>query len=263
MMTTRRAVIGLGIAGIAVVASAKIWAVNSAPSAEAQMQKINGKVMYRERMLLPEGAKLEVSLADVSLADAPAEIIAKLEKLAGQASPIDYELDYDPAKIIDGRRYVLQAKISHADELIFINDTAHQVFEGDKSDFDILVVRASAKPEVAETASGLYATWKLQEITGATVNPALNSQVTIEASGNINGSGGCNRLTGTAQISGDKLRVGPMGVTMMACDTSTMDQERNFHAALDKVRSFEVQDDGAKLVLMGEDGKALLIFSKA
>ena len=65
----------------------------------AEEVTITGEVIYRERIALPPNAVLTVELADVSLADAPAAVIAK-QKIdpAGQV-PIKFEIEVDPAVV--------------------------------------------------------------------------------------------------------------------------------------------------------------------
>jgi putative lipoprotein len=56
--------------------------------------------------------------------------------------------------------------------------------------------------------------------------------------GQVNGYSGCNRFFGTAEIDGDRLSFGPLGVTRMACGERSDAQERRFLQALEKTRSY-------------------------
>ena len=93
----------------------------------AEERKIQGEVTYRERIALPPNAVLTVQFRDVSLADAPAAIIAerKIEP-AGQV-PIQFELAFDPAVIQPKTTYALQARITVDDQLWFVNDDRHTI----------------------------------------------------------------------------------------------------------------------------------------
>ena len=88
---------------------------------------ITGEVSYRERIALPPNAVLTIRLSDVSLADAPASVIAE-QKIdpAGQA-PIRFEMKFDPAVIQPNMSYALQARITVDDTFWFINDERYQV----------------------------------------------------------------------------------------------------------------------------------------
>jgi putative lipoprotein len=58
----------------------------------ASAQTVAGSVTYRERMMLPPTAVVEVTLEDVSRADAPAIAIASTRIESPGAPPIDYAL---------------------------------------------------------------------------------------------------------------------------------------------------------------------------
>jgi putative lipoprotein len=97
---------GLGAALLALTACA------SAPGPA----RLTGTVAYRERVALAPGARVEVVLLDVSLVDAPAQVIAKTERVtSGEQVPIPFALDYDRGALERGHRYGLHAKITGAD----------------------------------------------------------------------------------------------------------------------------------------------------
>jgi putative lipoprotein len=86
-----------------------------------------GTVTYRERMAISPNARLEVVLADVSLADAPYTVISqKVISPVGQV-PLAFEISYDPARIVENHTYVVMAKIFEGNQLMFINDQSYQV----------------------------------------------------------------------------------------------------------------------------------------
>lgn len=60
--------------------------------------------------------------------------------------------------------------------------------------------------------------------------------------GRVVGSGGCNRLAGPYEQSGDKLTFGPLASTKMACATG-MDTEDAFHQALSKTATYAINGD--------------------
>ena len=113
----------------------------SAPSAIAQSTMLMGTVNYNERMALPQNATVLVQLVDISLADAPAQVIAEDRITGATASPIPYKLRFDQALIKPKRTYALQARISDGDNLMFINTTRHAVFAGGRNNTRILVQR--------------------------------------------------------------------------------------------------------------------------
>ncbi|RWD66160.1 YbaY family lipoprotein [Mesorhizobium sp.] len=94
---------------------------------KAAEKTIAGEVTYRERIALPPDAVLVVELADVSLADAPAIVIAKRRIAPTGQVPIKFDIGFDPNAIQKGRTYALQARIMVGERLMFITDTNHQV----------------------------------------------------------------------------------------------------------------------------------------
>ena len=102
---------------------------------------VTGTVTYRERMLLPPDAVIQVSLLDVSLMDVPAKLISRQEIRPEHAVPVAFSLPYDP-EAIDGRMtYAVQARISSGDRLLFITDTSYQVLTRGRPDHVDLVLK--------------------------------------------------------------------------------------------------------------------------
>ena len=111
----------------AIVTSIGLAGCQSDPQPQLEVsstQTINGTVSYRERIALPEGALVTVTLEDISLADAPALVIGKHRfETNGQQVPIPFSLDFDSRKIKQGHRYNVRAKIEVDGRLRFTTDT--------------------------------------------------------------------------------------------------------------------------------------------
>ena len=74
---------------------------STTPPGEASL---DGEVFYLQRIALPPSATLSVSLQDVSLADAPAVVLAEQNgPIKGQV-PLPFHLSYDPAQVKSGGR---------------------------------------------------------------------------------------------------------------------------------------------------------------
>ena len=92
-----------------------------------QHASLEGEVFYLQRIALPPTATLEVSLQDVSLADAPAVTLAKQSgQIKGQV-PLPFHLTYDPAQIKPGHTYAISARIEENGQLLFINTERNSV----------------------------------------------------------------------------------------------------------------------------------------
>lgn len=94
---------------------------------ESTENSVTGSVTYMQRIALPQGSLLEVSLADVSLADAPARILSKQEITTTTQVPIAFEIKYDSSQIVPAHTYAVQARITTDGKLTWINDTAYPV----------------------------------------------------------------------------------------------------------------------------------------
>ncbi|MBZ9861528.1 YbaY family lipoprotein [Mesorhizobium sp. CA12] len=94
---------------------------------KAGERTIAGEVTYRERIALPPDAVLVVELADVSLADAPATVVARRRVAPTGQVPIRFDIGFDPKAIQNGRTYTLQARITVGERLMFVTGASHQV----------------------------------------------------------------------------------------------------------------------------------------
>lgn len=107
------------------------------------MTVVHVSATYRERILLPAGHVLTVRIEDVSLADAPARILAEhTEVLDGRAPPYRATLGF-PASQIDPRHtYAARAEIRDAQGLLrFTTDTRHAVLtQGAGAQAEIVMV---------------------------------------------------------------------------------------------------------------------------
>lgn len=102
--------------------------MNSTPHAT-----LDGEVFYLQRIALPPTATLEVSLQDISLADAPAVTLAKQSgQIKGQV-PLPFHLSYDPAQVKPGHTYAVSARIEDDGQLLFITTERNSVDLNDKT----------------------------------------------------------------------------------------------------------------------------------
>jgi len=110
---------------------------------------VTGTVSYLQRMALPSSAVIQVQLWDVSLADAPAKVIAEQKLTLGYRQvPVSFSLTFDPAKIDPKHTYSVNARITVDGTLRFISDKSYPVLtQGKPSQVEVIV-----KPVAAEGA---------------------------------------------------------------------------------------------------------------
>lgn len=251
MTASRRAFVGTLAFGL----------LTPAGGAFAATMTLRGTVSYRERIALPPGTIVEVKLLDVSLADAPARTIAETTA-SGARNPTRYVLRFDRAQIQPRRRYSLQARILHRGQLLFINTSHHGIFDGGPEQTDIRVERVAGAPSPApESSSSPVGRWLLEDIRQAGVIDRLQTVLQIAADGRISGSGGCNRMSGSARINGTRISFGPVAATQMACTPAAMDQEQKFFAGLRAVRRWRIDPARGKLALLDGSGRPIMTFS--
>ncbi|QLL14589.1 YbaY family lipoprotein [Pseudomonas chlororaphis] len=109
----------------------------------ANNASLDGEVFYLQRIALPPAATLSVSLQDVSLADAPAVVLAEQKGPVKGQVPLPFHLRYDPAQVKPGHRYSVSARIEIAGKLLFVT-TEHNGVKLDGSDPQPLKIRVDA-----------------------------------------------------------------------------------------------------------------------
>jgi putative lipoprotein len=89
--------------------------------------KVDGEVFYLQRIALPPTATLTVTLQDVSVADAPAQTLARQSgPIQGQV-PLPFHLTYDQKQIQDGHTYAVNARIEVDGKLLMISTERYSV----------------------------------------------------------------------------------------------------------------------------------------
>lgn len=132
----RRALLAMPLALVALTACA-----TGPGGGGTTMVEVNAT--YRERILLPPGHVLTVSVQDVSLMDAPSVRMAEVRKpLEGRAPPFAVRLRVPTSRIDPRHTYAVQAQI-HDQEgaLRFVTDTQHRVLtNGAPNSVDVVLV---------------------------------------------------------------------------------------------------------------------------
>ena len=89
---------------------------------------VAGTLSYKERIALPDGAQVIVTLEDVSKADAPAEVIGQTIMAAPAGPPIPFAVTYSLKSIDSTHTYAVRAQIKDADgALLFTSTTSNPV----------------------------------------------------------------------------------------------------------------------------------------
>lgn len=85
---------------------------------------LSGHVTYLQRVALPAGAVITVSLDDVSLADtASTRLATTVITTKGENVPIPFKINYDPTTIHPDRSYTVSARITVDGKLSWTSTT--------------------------------------------------------------------------------------------------------------------------------------------
>jgi putative lipoprotein len=106
------------------------------------MASIRVTVFYRERIAMPPDAAVVVTIADISRADAPAEILATRRVDQPGNVPVEVDVEYDPSQLAERGIYAARAMIEVRGELWWTTTTVHHVLTDDTPDpVELMVTR--------------------------------------------------------------------------------------------------------------------------
>ncbi len=92
---------------------------------------VTGTVTYLQRIALPANAMIKISLRDVSRRGAT--IAEQTIRAEGRQVPFNFDLQYDPGRIVQSHRYVVQARIESRGRLLFSSTNSYPVITGGHS----------------------------------------------------------------------------------------------------------------------------------
>jgi putative lipoprotein len=214
---------------------------------------VKGTATYRERMALPPNAVFESTLEDVSRADGPAEIIGQTRVEHPGNPPIAFQIEYDPSRIVPSHSYAVRGRILVNGNLLFTSDQQYAVITaGQGNSVEMLLRRAAASLE------NTY--WKLMSLGDVSLTAASQQEphlVLDSQSSRVSGMTGCNRLTGSYKLDGDRVSFSETAGTMMAC-LQGMDTEKQFLDTLGKAAKWQITGD--TLTLFDNAGKTVATF---
>ena len=215
---------------------------------------VTGTVVYRERIALPLDAAIDVRLEDVTLQDVPATLIGEsIFAAAGQQLPIAFQVSFNPANINSEHTYQLRANITVNGTQMFTSTSAYPVItNGAPMQANILLQKVQEPTTGEHDGPKLQETyWSLVELNGKVAVPGMGrTQPYIRLhseQGRLEGSSGCNAVTGTYIVEQNTLQFAAGGITMMMCPSALMEQEQGLIAALKATSSYKI--DGGMLEL--------------
>lgn len=218
-----------------------------------------GTVTYRERIALPQGAQLRITLVALPdgrpIAGASATIPA-----IGQV-PLNYALNVRTA--LSTGPYGLVAEIRRGGRILFRNAQPTPVDPAMPAPVDILVqsvpgqpAHPPVQPPPIPSSDLIDVVWTVTSIGGTPVIGTRPPTLSIAPDLRAGGHASCNSYFAEASLTGNRIVFGPAAATQMACAPELMAQENAYLSALAAVAGFEI--DGDSLRLLDAAGVALV-----
>lgn len=111
-------------------------------------------------------------------------------------------------------------------------------------------------------AAALRGEWSVTQMAGTAVANDAGVTIRFDDAGGVSGRGACNRYTGGYEVAPDRLTIGPLAMTRMACTGDRMAIEAAFSEAIGNVAHGTVDDAGV-LTLSDAEGRALILAEPA
>jgi len=247
-LVARRPLLGAMATGLLLSACAT-------PPAE-QPHTVTGSARFDGQVVLPPNAELEVSVADVSRADARATTLATFSGPANGPQPLRFSLPVDRKRVEERGSYSVRAEVLVDGKALYVTDSAYLVLgHSGTTHADVLLrpVDTRAQPASPRIEN---VRWVLVSLDGEPLppqDPARTPYFTLHADGKrVTGSGGCNELAGTYALNGQALQMlrGPRR-ELQSCATD-MERERAFMFALATTEQWAMQ--GTRLRLLDRLG---------
>lgn len=250
-----------------VVAMVALLLAFASPALAAKVT-LKGDVTYRERIALPPGGTLSVSLIDLAMPDQP-RVSAKASIASPGQVPLTFTLNFDDNVIVAGHKYAIVAEISGGDTVWFRNTEPYAIDPLAPVEPILIIVNivpaeeAVVEPEPAAVLPPiLNVTWQAETIGGAPVARGVTSSLSIASDMRAGGRGGCNSWFAQAEVTAERLVFSAVAATRMAClSEDATKQEDSFFAALAATRFWRLDND--HLILLDAGGVQLASLGKS
>lgn len=213
---------------------------------------VTGSARLEGPIALPPNAVLDVTVADVSRADARAIPLAHFAGPAGGPQPLRFSLPVEKRLVQERGSYSVRAEILVDDKTLYVTDSAYLVLgHSGTSHADVLLrpVDTRAQPASPRIEN---VRWVLVSLDGQPLpaqDPAKMPYFVLHTDGQrVTGSGGCNELVGQYSLNGQALQMlrGPRR-ELQTCATD-MERERAFLFALATTEQWAMQGTQLRLL---------------
>jgi heat shock protein HslJ len=123
----------------------------------------------------------------------------------------------------------------------------HGVETGDRSVLEISsIVEIKDSGHTQQAPAGEFhlsgREWLLEDLGGTGVLDNVQATLAFPEAGKVAGNGSCNRFFGTVDITGNNIKLSPLGSSRMACPEAVMNQETKYLQMLQAAQRFEWKD---------------------
>jgi putative lipoprotein len=246
-------------------AMAALCALPALADGEEPVLKLRGEMTYLQRIALPENA---LAIVEVKPDDAPdgASVTAETRiPLRGGQVPVAFALDVPRAHLDASTTYVLRGAILVDSQPRWLSDPV--AIDVQAATVDVGTLRLSPyeapaptpapapvveEEEEAPAAERIIGEWNIETVGGETVGADIRATIDFGEDGGFSGRL-CNAYRGPYKLDGASISFGNAAATLMACPEPQATLERALFAALPQATSWRIGEDGALLVLDGDD----------
>lgn len=112
-------------------------------------------------------------------------------------------------------------------------------------------------PSASASASDIHGTWVIEQARAEPILDKRRARLMLGRDGRLSGHNSCNAMNGSFTLEGDRIRIGPIATTRMACPELLREQEDRILTALELAVTARVRPDGL-LEIRDVDGRGLL-----
>ncbi|MBY6004293.1 META domain-containing protein [Salipiger bermudensis] len=242
------------------LAAATLAAFTTLP-ASAEPADLNVVVRLADGATLPPEAMMQVSLLDVSRADAPAiPLAARAYRI--DTLPAAIRLPYDTDDVDERMSYAVSASISMDGKTVLRTTTSFPALTRDAPERPEIVLEQIAPVMMESDMPGIAGIpWQATEIGGRLLVVEDAPTLAFDADGRFALFGGCNRFTGSAEIGAGTISFPEaFAGTRRMCPEPRMTLEQTMIDALGAATGYV--RNGSLLSLTNEAGVTVLRFNE-
>ena len=105
-------------------------------------------------------------------------------------------------------------------------------------------------------ATDIHGTWVIEQARAEPILDKRRARLVLDRDGRLSGHNSCNAMNASFTLEGDRIRIGPVATSRMACPELLREQEDRILTALELAVTARVRPDGL-LEIRGADGRGL------